>query len=164
VAKKATNKPANQVKRGPNWPYKPAQFKPGQSGNPAGRPAAGATIREWWNQMQGWTLLEVEAVLLDDIAPVSKKAAARAFIDACSEEKTAAGQPIAGGDLDRIIEHTAGKAVQPIDSRGEMKLILDPAAAMKKLMGDEQAFEAATQLADRLKAIESHGGAEPSRN
>ena len=49
---KKNRKPADQAKASPRSGVEPPpehRFKPGQSGNPAGRKSAGATIREWWN-------------------------------------------------------------------------------------------------------------------
>lgn len=95
--------------------------KPGEVRNPKGRPSAGAAVREWWNIMQGWPLEKVKAVQVDPESPVNKIMAARAVIDACSTDRSSAGQPIAGNDLDRIIDYTAGKPTQAVEVSGPDK-------------------------------------------
>lgn len=82
------------------------RWKPGQSGNPSGRPSAGASIRDWINVMSDYTREQVENVLADPKASSAKKAAARAWLHATTERCTKLGLPIAGPDLDRIIGHT----------------------------------------------------------
>jgi hypothetical protein len=87
----------------------------GRSGNPAGRPPAGLSIKEWWNQMQDWPLAKLTEAIEDPAAPAAKVAAARAWRDACSSGFTSGGAPVAGADLNRIIDYTAGKAQQSVD-------------------------------------------------
>lgn len=55
-------------------------WKPGESGNPEGRPAAGASIKEFTNILQGMTELEVRAIARDKSAPVFKRAAAERWL------------------------------------------------------------------------------------
>ena len=57
------------------------RWKPGQSGNPKGRPSAGLAIVEWLNQMQELPYDEIEAVAKDKKAPAAKRAAAIQWID-----------------------------------------------------------------------------------
>jgi len=80
-------------------------YKPGQSGNPAGRKTAGASIREWMNSLVNQPIEKVEAIANDKSLPVAKRAAACQVL-------------MAQGDTDKamkarehIIEHTDGKAV-----------------------------------------------------
>ena len=82
------------------------RWKPGHSGNPAGRPSAGASIRDWINIMSDFTREQVENVLADPKATNAKKAAARTWLHATTDRCTKLGLPIAGPDLDRIIGHT----------------------------------------------------------
>src|SRR5690242_5823000 len=61
--------PAQQGKKRPRGNGNPPaayRFKPGQSGNPAGRPAAGAAVKEWLNIMQDWTRVQLQAVMEDE--------------------------------------------------------------------------------------------------
>lgn len=118
-------------KRGPQTPEGRAKalanlthIKPGQRLNPAGRPSAGASVKDWWNIMQGWSRKKLEAVIADNASPVNKVAAAQAWLNACK----------AGNDLDRILEHTAGRAAQSLDLTSGGESILLPL----KLDGDRE--------------------------
>jgi hypothetical protein len=80
--------PAHQGKTpGGRVPVPPAEyrFKPGQSGNPRGRPAAGAVLKEWINAMTTWPLDKIRAVLKpEDVR--AKIVAARVWIDGAKSE------------------------------------------------------------------------------
>lgn len=127
--RKPFRKPGHKPeKRGPKTPDGKARAlanlrPPFQIGNPGGpgRPAAGMTVRDWYNEMQGWNREEVEAVVRNPNEPNAKAAAARVWMDARSEDRTASGVPIAGPELDRIADRTVGKAKQEVDvtSAGE---------------------------------------------
>lgn len=92
-------------------------------------------------------------------APAAQKIAARAMIDAASQDRTGAGLPIAGPDLDRIIENTEGKPKQVVDVKLDGHLAVNAnQALMDKLLTDPAAFEAAASLSER---ITEHG---PSEN
>jgi hypothetical protein len=84
------------------------RFQPGVSGNPLGRPKAGASIAEWLNVMAQWTQDEIEECLADTKQPAAKRAAARTWKHATSDAKNKVGTPIAGDDLDRICDRTVG--------------------------------------------------------
>lgn len=86
-------------------------FMPGQSGNPAGRPSAGAAVREWWNQMQGWSTEQIQSVINDPSASVSKIAAAQQWLKA---------QEGNGTSVDRICDRTDGKPEQPLTLGAEL--------------------------------------------
>lgn len=83
-------------------------WKPGQSGNPKGRQTAGASVKEWYNQMKEWPRSKIERVITDDNAPINKRTAARDWLAADSDRQ----KP--DSSVDRIIEHTEGKAAQQI--------------------------------------------------
>ena len=82
------------------------------SPNPNGRPPAGASVREFLNLLQFSTREEVEAVMNDPAEPVNKVAAARIWRDACSQDRSSAGVPIAGAEIDRIADRTDGRPVR----------------------------------------------------
>lgn len=92
-------------------------WRKGASGNPGGkgRQTAGYYVRERWNSYANMTLEQVGAVIIDPRATCAEVAAARAWVHACSMGLTTSGMPIAGADLDRIVEHTDGKAIAQID-------------------------------------------------
>ena len=87
------------------FPSRKDQFRPGQSGNPSGRPTAGASVREWINAFAAYTHEEMQAVMTDPKATNAKTAAARG-LHATTDRCTKQGVPIAGPDLDRIMGHT----------------------------------------------------------
>ncbi len=91
---------------------RPKPWAAGQSGNPKGRPAAGAVMIEWLDVMEGWSEDEIAACAEDPKAPVSKRAAARTWLDAISRDRTTGNSPIAGPEFDRIADRTVGQAVK----------------------------------------------------
>ena len=60
------------------------QFRPGRTGNPRGRPAAGASVIDWMNVMAEWSEEEIEAMAEDVGAPANKRIAARRLLAAIS--------------------------------------------------------------------------------
>ena len=86
----------------------------GVSGNPRGRPNAGAAYREWLNQMEGWTEAEIRAVADDPDEPASKRQAARSHLRALEDGRYHA-VPLAANDLDRICDRTDGKPTQRVE-------------------------------------------------
>ena len=96
------------------FPSRKDQFRPGVSGNPAGRPPAGASVKEWLNVMADYSRDELLRVLGDPKASAAKLAAARAWLGATSDDRNSAGVPIAGADLDRICDRTIGRPTQEI--------------------------------------------------
>jgi hypothetical protein len=73
------------------------QFKPGQSGNPMGRPSAGATVREWINGMQHKTEAELRRVATSPAAPCLKRAAAQILLRALEAGDLADFEPLLDG-------------------------------------------------------------------
>lgn len=87
------------------------RFKPGESGNPKGRPAAGLSIIERINLMAEWSRKRVLGVANDAKAPMSWRIAARRLLEAAK---------VGGGwDFDRICDRTHGKPVQGITHSGD---------------------------------------------
>ena len=90
---------------------RPTAWKPGQSGNPNGRKAAGVSIADWFSAMSDskqWTPAKLKAVLAKDSdASPAKRAAARQWLTTFEgKTDTAAGQSV-----DRICDRTTGKPV-----------------------------------------------------
>ncbi len=99
--------------RGGNFPPEHSMWRPGQSGNLAGRPAnAGRTVRERLNDMAMWNRAEVEAVFRDEAAPVASRAAARLWLLTFSDAETAAGHPVSLEGLEKLVSHTDGSATR----------------------------------------------------
>lgn len=118
-------------------------FEHGKSGNPNGRPNAGAAVKDWFNQMNGWSLAALTKVAENPDSPVSKIAAANQWIRAMAR----------GDELDRILDRTAGKPKQDIDVHGQMSHQHDMRPAVNALLEDAQARAAAMTLADRLPEV-----------
>lgn len=57
-------------------------WQPGQSGNPRGRPNAGASVIEWMNVMVEYNRFDLQAVIDDKEAPACKITAARRWLKA----------------------------------------------------------------------------------
>jgi len=78
-------------------------WKPGQSGNPAGRKAFGAYVAEWMNVMAQWPLDQLDDVIDDPDQPSAKVAAAQRVKSARQDGK------LAGDDFDRCCDRTVGR-------------------------------------------------------
>jgi hypothetical protein len=75
------------------------------------------------NSMQDWPLAKILKVSDSETAPAVQRAAARCWLDAMSKDRNAAGSPIAGSELDRIMDRTQGKPTQAVDVTSEGKSI-----------------------------------------
>jgi hypothetical protein len=83
------------------------RWKPGQSGNPKGRPNFGNSWLEWVHTMSAYSDEELQAVADDRLAPVLKRGAAmdlQAYRDR--------DRHIAGSAIDRLLDRTLGKPSQ----------------------------------------------------
>lgn len=90
----------------------PEGWKPGQSGNPRGRPCMGLSILEWINQFAEWRESEIRTAAKDKAAPSAKRIAAKRVVAALSDAKNASGNLVGGPEFDRILDRTVGKAIQ----------------------------------------------------
>ncbi len=97
------------------------RFRPGRSGNPAGRPTAGASIREYLNVLQDWTVGDLRALAAHPRTGAMKRAAAQMWLAACSCELTPARKPVAGPALDFILMRTSGRP-RPADRVATMEV------------------------------------------
>lgn len=90
------------------------RWKPGQSGNPSGKPQpAGLTIRSWLNWLADKSEEYLEDVSEDRTEPTSKRIAAKQLLDALGTKRI-----VAGTSVDRVCDQTAGKPVQAIELSG----------------------------------------------
>ena len=113
-------------------------FPPGVSGNPAGRPKAGAVIAEWMDAMAAYTPEQLREVMGDPSAPAAKVAAARTWLDGISSDRNAAGSPIAGAEVDRICDRTDGKPQQRVELKhdGTLRTVADGQSEATRLLGE----------------------------
>ena len=102
--------------------------------------------------MQDWGKAALTAVVEDDEAPSSKVAAAHIWLYA------RAGQ---GNELERILEHTAGKARQSMELSGGLDHRHVERGAANNIMDDPVACDAAMTLAERMNG---QAGADPGDN
>jgi hypothetical protein len=77
-------------------------WKPGESGNPAGRKTAGASVREWMNSFAEAELTpaQLRAISLDESMPATKIAAAQRMLRMIEHPDMADFNPYLGGVLD----------------------------------------------------------------
>jgi hypothetical protein len=90
-------------------------WPPGTSGNPAGRKAAGLSVREWMNTLATKTRAEVLEITKDSTAPVAKLMAARNWLDGTCEDRAKSGVPISASVSEMICDQTAGRPAQAIE-------------------------------------------------
>ena len=146
---------------------RPYQWKPGQSGNPAGRPKGGAVINEWLDILINANDYTLQSIIVDPSEPRAKRLAAHQLITADTRPiKYAATEDADGntvllpvGELrepgmafDRIMDRTVGKPAQTIlTGTAPARTIEDAMADLDRLLAENPEVRAA--LADKLAAI-----------
>lgn len=99
-------------------------WQPGQSGNPAGRPAAGASLREYLNELDvvdadgkpRYSDADLKQMVDDQTVQRSKRRAAAIWLRSGKRgfhEKS--GRTYAGEDLDRIADRTEGLPIKRVE-------------------------------------------------
>ena len=120
-------------------------FRPGESGNPAGRPNAGASVIDWLNVMAEWTRADLRTVVGDDTLPANKLAAARLWLDASSTDRTSAGLPIATSALSELMDRLDGKPRQAVQVTSDTTIRRDNA--------DAEAMLADPDIAEQFRSL-----------
>ena len=87
------------------------RWKPGQSGNPRGRKAAGLSVKEWFNVMATWDRDQLQKVVDDRKESIERVSAARTWLTA--------GVEGAEDALREICDRTGGKSMSSINVTGE---------------------------------------------
>ncbi len=100
-------------------------WRPGESGNPRGRPSAGLAVIEWINQLQDTPEAELIRIAGNEHGAPNKRAAAGLWL-------AALGNP---EHLDRILDRTHGKPKQTIESTS---ITVSPLELMLASLGSER--------------------------
>ncbi|MBC7783165.1 MAG: hypothetical protein H7144_04935 [Burkholderiales bacterium] len=116
-------------------------FPAGQSGNPKGRPSAGAAVREWLNAMQDMTRDELDRIFKDEAEPINRRTAAGIWIGASTT---------GGTDFDRIMDRTDGRPKQSIEIEAT-PINAERQAMAERLRSDPEAARLALELDRRLR-------------
>ena len=117
--------PAQQVERDSHGRViggdlsKDTQFQPGISGNPGGRPSAGAAVKEWVNALHNHPISYLKSIIRDKGSPVNKIMAARRLLNATLDDAKATGKLDPGRDFDRVCDRTDGKPLQRVEAKIE---------------------------------------------
>lgn len=96
-------------------------WKPGESGNPRGRPGTVKLVSEWLRQMHDWKRSQLQAVCDDDDSPATQVLAARRLLGGMAADES----PNPGADFDRVTDRTEGKPRQSVQV---VSMTIDPAS------------------------------------
>ncbi len=126
---------------------RPRPWRPGQSGNPAGRARGGAYISEWLNTLlivdehgtPNYSQADLKEIVADDNAAPAKVIAARRILSAMKDGKLPRGgaDPEPGRDFDRIADRIEGKPTQHIIAEAP------PCRTPDEILAEIRALEAA---------------------
>lgn len=137
-------------------------WKPGQSGNPAGRPNHGQKLLGWLNELAcetadgkaRYSLVELRRIADDPDEPHPKAEAAATIIRARSEGWSKAGIPFASNDLDRIFDRCLGKPKQTIAvERAERSMHEIEVDMRESIAGDAQLRQFLERVLVELPAL-----------
>ena len=122
------------------------RWKPGQSGNPRGRKAAGLSVKEWFNVMATWDRDQLQKVVDDKKESIERVSAARTWLTA--------GVEGAEDALREILDRTAGKPASSLnvnmdfDINAEQNIVISPEIiALQRRLGKQLQDRQANQLA-----------------
>ena len=153
--------PAQQVGRGKDGRLKPGvhlnpdtEWRSGQSGNPHGRPAAGAAVVEWMNIFQDSPEAEIRKVADDQDASVNKRTAARRWLAAVKEAGKDNPERSSRDAASFVCDYTRGRPRQSI----EQHLTSDWAETRRPVDISKLTHEEQDQLWGLLERISSADG------
>ena len=86
-------------------------WRPGESGNPGGRPKGVTYPTEWMRGMAGLTSTEIQQIRVDEDEPVSRRIAAGMYLDALQAQTPRARKEAVA----EICDRTSGKPRQQIE-------------------------------------------------
>ena len=99
---------------------KATRFKPGVSGNPAGRRPAGLSIREWANLLTDAPIEQLKAIDANpEPEPWSKVIAARWLLRSGTNDLSKGGWPLADKPLAELFDRTTGRPAQQVEIKAE---------------------------------------------
>lgn len=104
------------------------------------------------NQLRESTQDDLEAIMQDRSAPSNKAIAARCVLDARSTKVSKAGVPIAGAELDRLIDRTNGRPVSTAVIETTDRSVTSGTFSR---LGKERLREVVEMLLDDLEILES---------
>jgi hypothetical protein len=128
------------------------RFKPGQSGNPAGRPAAGARVIEAWHNLADKSVQELTNLVENPNTGWARKVAAQQMLKALDAEND---PEQAGRSADRVLDRTVGKPTQAIT-------VDNPNGAAFQIQAQAQALIAGVPLSGLQSLIASLSAALPA--
>ena len=130
------------------------RWKAGQSGNRRGRPAAGLSIKEWFNVMATWNRDQLQAVVDDPKESIERVSAARSWLTAGIEG--------AADALREICDRTSGRPIATMELNvadpwnNEPNIIISPETIA---LQHRLAKQLAQRQAEKAKALPANADA-----